>query len=165
MRLLFFLLSIFILSCKPLQQKEGIKNAPKEEITEPHIGFYFFKATKKENTYFVQLTEIKRVKGKIKGIFKDSIPSERQIDKNWLVSFQDLSKNTLIQQQIANPLVEHVEFVNDDTSLERKVIYHQEKVFIIRIPYNKSIKSIKFEVLEKQSKKMNTLFINKIDVK
>ena len=148
-----------------MQQKEGIKNAPKQELTEPHIVFYFFKATKKENANFVQLTETKRVKGKLKGIFKDKIPLEKLVDKNWLVSFQDNAKNTLIQQQIANPLVEHVEFVNDDNNLERKVIYHQEKVFIIRIPYNKSIKSIKFEVLEKQSKKMNTLFINKIDVK
>lgn len=164
MRFFSYFFFFLLLSCKPIHTKEITKNTEKKEYLEPHLVFYFLKATNNDTIYQVELTDTKLVKGKLKGIFKDSIPLEKLVNTNWLVSFQDSSNNTIIQQQIKNPLVENIEYINEENNLARKVVYHNKKIFVIRIPYEKSINSVKFDTLAKEFQKINTLFISKINL-
>ena len=161
--ILFIVLLVF-LSCKSHQPKEISKDFVNTELTEPYIVFYILKAKKKENKVSIEVSQTKKVKGKIKGVFTSTISSRNFKDKHWLVNFQNVSNNNLIQLQIQNPLIEQVEFINDENNLEKKVIHHKEKEFVIRIPYNNSINSITFETLIKENQKFIKKRIDQIDL-
>jgi hypothetical protein len=155
----FFLL--FIFSCKSTQ----IKSTQKKNDKEPQIGFYYFEASRSPTSVVkVSLIKQKIVKGTLKGIFETTIYSDEWKDNNWLITLFDSNKKKLIQQQIHNPLIEIIEFINKKGSFEKRIIYHDKKEFVIRIPYNNSIKIITFEHITKDKKKNNTVFLSQIQL-
>jgi len=160
---MFIMLLVFI-SCKSYQPKEINEGFVNTESSEPYIAFYILKAKQNENNISIEVSQTKKVKGKIKGIFTSIISKTNFKDKHWLVSFQNVSNNNLIQLQIQNPLIEQVEFINDENNLEKKVIHHKEKEFVIRIPYDNSINSITFESLIKENQKFIKKTIDQIDL-
>jgi len=160
-----YIILLAFLSCKSYQPKEVGKDSIDTELSEEsHIMFYILKAKQKENEILIDISQIKKVKGKLKGIFTPYICSTNLKDKYWLVNFQNSSKNNRIQLQIKNPLIEQVEFVNDENNLEKRVIHHKEKEFVIRVPYDNSINSITFESLIKENQKFVIKPIDQIDL-
>lgn len=167
MRIAFLIFFIIVISCKPTQSSDTDDSKNQELINnEPQIAFYFFEALKKhDNTIEIRLNKQNIVKGKLKGIYTDKIPLKNLQDNKWLVSFLNISKNNKIQLQINNPLIEIVEFVNKDSNLEKKTIYHKKKEFVLRVPFNNSIKMVKFEQLTYKEQKININLINQLQLK
>lgn len=165
MKYTYFLLLLLLVSCKPTHTEDTTSKTSSPKLTEPHIVFYFFKAINKEQVYAIKLIKTKRVKGKQKEIFTDTIPIEKLTTKNWLVSFRNNLKATVLQLQIPNPLVENIEYIDEQNNLAKKQINHQEKDFVVRIPYDKSINSVKFEALTQENHNVKTVFISEIDIK
>jgi len=164
MKYFFYISLLLIISCKS-QKTQDIEHTQNPVFSEPHIVFLLLKAKKIKEKISIETMQNKLVKGKLKGIFSPIISTENLKDKNWLVSFQDHSKTGIIQLQITNPLVEEIEFINDNNELEKRVIYHKEKEFVIRIPYDNSINSITFESLKKENKNIIKNNIEQIDFK
>lgn len=164
MKHILYIFLFIVIACKPTQHKnEGIDNS-RQEYTGPKMMFYFFEAIKKEN-YSVEilLQEKKLADGKLKGFFHKEIPSNEFQDTNLLVTFLNDSTNT-IQLQITNPLIEEIEFVNEEGNFEKKTIYHDKKEFVIRVPFDNPINNIKFEVLTKTNDKINPQFVCQINL-
>jgi hypothetical protein len=66
--------------------------------------------------------------------------------------------------QILNPLIEEIEYINDDGNFEKKTLKHVKKDFVIRIPYDGTIKMITFENLIRENQHIKQLFINQVDL-
>jgi len=160
-----YIVLLVLASCKSHLPKEASNNLNNTELSEPHIVFYILKAKQNENNISIKISQTKIVKGKVKGIFTPTISKTNFKEKHWLVNFKNALKNNIIQLQIKNPLIEHVEFINDNNNLEKRVIHHKEKEFVIRIPYDISIKSITFESLIKENQKFIKNPIAQIDLK
>lgn len=164
MKKLIYVLFLLFVTCKPTQPKDSINTPKQENIAEEQIAFYFFQASKEQNnTILIKLQKQKLVQGKLKGFFYAKTPVEVYKTNNLLVTFLEGS-DPKIQLQIANPLIEIVEYVNEEGLFEKKTIYHEKKDFVIRIPYNNPINSINFELLSIVDQKLKPLFISKIDL-
>jgi len=151
-------------TCKPTQPKNSINTDKLENNSEEKIAFCFFQASKEQdNTIQIKLQKQKLVPGKLKGFFYDKMPMAEYEPNNLLVTFLEGS-DSKIQLQIANPLIEIVEYVNEEGQFEKKTIYHEKKDFVIRIPHNNPINSINFEILSTVDQKLKPLFITKIDL-
>jgi hypothetical protein len=161
MNTIYFFILILFVSCKSVLPQEVNDNEFKE-ILKPHSIFYFFKATHRNTDVDIKLINTKIVKGKTKGNYSNHIDIEKYKATNWLVSFQN-NHNTIVSQlQITNPLTEEVEFINDKGNLEKKRIKHLNKDFVIRLPYDSSIKIIIFEHLKIKKQEINKVFFNQI---
>ncbi len=143
-----------MISCKPLHTNVSKEKADlKTKKVEPQIAFYFFKAIQDttNGTITVTLINQKIVKGMLKSVYDEKVSEEKLIYDNWLITFSDLSKQNNLQLQISNPLVEHIEYINEENTFERKEVRHQSKEFVIRIPNKGSIKTILFEKISKKN--------------
>ncbi len=166
MRYISYILFFVILSCKPTQPKDTNSTISKPINTEPQIAFYFLEAfTDSTSNIQIELNKEKIVEGKLKETFPNEISSRNLQNNKWLVTFLDRSNKSIIQLQITNPLVEDIEFVNEEGNLEKKTIYHNKKDFVLRIPYKNSIKFINFEQLVNIDQKINFNFIDQILIK
>lgn len=164
MKKFLYILFLIAIACKPTQPKDANSDNPQQEYTGPKIMFYFFEATKKENNSVgILLQEQKLVDGKLKGFFYEEIPSNEFQETNLLVTFLNNSTNT-IQLQITNPLIEEVEFVNEEGNFEKTTIYHDKKDFVIRIPFDNPINNIRFEVLTKIDQMIKPQFISQLNL-
>jgi len=164
MKTLFYVFLLLLVCCKPTQPKDPVNTPDKENNSEEQIAFYFFQASKEpDNTTHIQLQKQQLVQGKLKGLFYSKTPKAEYETNNLLVTFLEGS-NAKIQLQISNPLVEIVEYVNEEGQFEKKTIYHEKKEFVIRVPHNNPINSINFEVLSIVDQKLKPLFISKIDL-
>lgn len=162
-KLLYVLFSL-LMACKPTQLKDSVVKDTHENSSTEHIAFYFFQASKElDNTILIELQKQKLVQGKLKGFFYNKTPIVEYESNNLLVTFLEGS-DSKIQLQIANPLIEIVEYVNEEGQFEKKTIYHEKKDFVIRIPHNNPINSINFEILSIVNQKLKPLFISKIDL-
>ena len=159
-RLLFLL--IVLQSCKPIQ--ETTIHTKETSVTKPyHSAFYFFTAVKTtDSTLQVSLDKVKFSEAKIKGFFPKDIPDNKKKDTHWLVNF--IGNTRIYQLQIENPLIETVEYINTKANLEKKTIFHPQKTFVLRIPFQKSIKTITFEEINRHNKNFETIIISKIDL-
>ena len=165
MKKFLYIFFVIVIACKPTQPKDANSENSQLEYTGPKIMFYFFEAIKKENNNVeFLLQEQKLVNGKLKGFFYEEVPSNEFQETNLLVTFLNNSTNT-IQLQITNPLIEEVEFVNEEGNFEKKTIYHNKKDFVIRIPFDNPINFIKFDVLTKIDQKIKPQFISQINLK
>lgn len=159
-----YILFFIVIACKPVQPKGANNDNSQPVYTGPKMMFFFFEAIKKEdNSIEILLQEKKLADGKLKGFFYKEIPSIEFQDTNLLVTFLNDSTNT-IQLQITNPLIEEVEFVNEEGNFEKMTIYHDKKEFVIRVPFDNPINNIKFEVLTKTNDKINPQFISQINL-
>ena len=166
MRLNVYILLFFLVACKASQPKETPVTPTEQKNTEPQIAFYFLEASKKtDNSIGVKLNKQKIVKGKLKEIYLDKILEDKILNANWLVGFLNNSNKSIIQLQITNPLVEEVEYVNEEGYLEKKTIYHDTKAFVLRVPYHNSIKIINFEEFRIINQKITPFFIDQIIIK
>jgi len=164
MRYFLYIIFIVFVSCKApentLSQSE--KTIQKET---PQIGFYFFEAKKSGNDPIqIRLAKQKIVKGKIKGFFETTISSNKWALDKWIVTFVNVAKQPVMQLQISNPLIEELEFVNEDGNFEKRTIYHDKKEFVIRIPYEHSIKTITFEQITKDNNTLKPTLLNQIQL-
>jgi len=161
---LLYILFLIIVACKPTQTNNSTSEVSQKEYSGPKIVFFFFEASKNANNSIqIVLQEQKLVEGKLKGFFYKEIPSNEFKKTNLLVTFKS-NTDDKIQLQIVNPLNEEVEYINEEGQLEKKTIYHEKKEFVVRIPYNNPINSIKFEQLTEINQKLSPLFINQIDL-
>jgi len=155
---------LFLITCKPLQPNlAGNHTKSKKQKSEAQIIFYFLKAIKDvNNNISVKLINQKTVKGDLKGTYSTEFPKEKFIQNNWVVTFSDLTKQNIIQLQINNPLIGNIEFINEKKNLEKKRITYKSKEFVIRIPFNNSIKAIRFEDIIVKNKKLTKEFFHYI---
>lgn len=153
-----------LIACKPTQTSDVTDDVHKIEYTGPKIVFLFFEASKNTNNSIqIALQEQKLVDGKLKGFFNAEIPSSDYKEGNILMTILS-AENDKIQLQITNPLDEEVEFINEDNQLEKKTIFHEQKEFVVRIPFNNPINSIKFEQLTEINQEVTPLLINQINL-
>jgi hypothetical protein len=163
MKYFYLALLALIVSCKPSQPKETTKPVS-QTYSEPHIMFLFLQAVQVNNKVDIKIMDKKIVKGKLKGNFVQNIAQEELKVNRWLVSFKDQAKNNSLQMQILNPLIEEIEYINDDGNFEKKTLKHVKKDFVIRIPYDGTIKMITFENLIRENQHIKQLFINQVDL-
>jgi hypothetical protein len=164
MKYFYLALLTLLVSCKPSQPKETTKSVAQTTYSEPHIMFLFMQASQENNKVEIKIIDKKIVKGKLKGSFVQNIVQEELQAGKWLVSFKDQAKNNSLQMQIFNPLIEEIEYINDDGNFEKKTLNHVKKDFVIRIPYDSSIKMITFESLFRDNQRVKQLFINQVDI-
>ena len=164
MKKFLIILFLIVIACKPTQPNDSTDEVNQKEYSGPKIVFFFFEASRKadNNIQFV-LQEQKLVEGKLKGLFYEEIPSIEFKKSNLLVTFTS-NADDKIQLQISNPLNEEVEFINEEDQLEKKTIFHKKKEFVVRIPYNNPINSIKFERLTETNQRLTPIFINQINL-
>jgi hypothetical protein len=156
MKYYYLIVLLFLVSCRSVQSNRTETQSESKTLkSEPQIVFYFFKALKGvNNNVTVKLIDQKTVKGVLKGVYSKKLSKEKFIQNNWVISFSDLVKQNVIQLQIKNPLIEDIEFINEEKSFEKKRIIHKSKEFVIRIPFNNSIKAIRFEKIIIKNKKL-----------
>jgi hypothetical protein len=154
------LIILSFLACKPTQTaKEDTKSNISD--TKPQIAYYFFKAFKTADSTYIRLNKSRITNAKLKGNFPSKIADINKKNNQWLVSFS--GKQIITQLQIENPLIEKIEYINEQGNFEKRTILHTQKDFVLRIPYNNSIKTITFEQIIKDSIKLKTILISKIN--
>lgn len=160
--LIIIALLLFQCSCKPVQPVASqVTNELHKE--EPQIGFYYFEAIKNSNDIIqISLTKQKIVKGKLKKVFTSEISPTKWMNNHWIVTFLDADQKNVIQLQIANPLQEEVEFINEEGGFKKRTIYHDKRIFVIRVPSSNSIKTITFEKINKENNTYKPVFIDQI---
>lgn len=164
MRLFSIIVVLFMVSCKPMQNTTSQKPVPSKSNQE-QISFFYFQAKRVSDTSIdIVLHKQVNVNGKVKGIFSPQIPLVNLTSKNWLVTFVDNDSQSITQVKINNPLIENIEYIQDDGGLARKIIQHQTREFVIRIPFSNSIKMIKFEQIRKIDQNLKRDFIAIIEL-
>ena len=132
-----------------------------KETDQPQIAFYFLEAAKsKDNTVQVKLNKTKTTNGKLKTYQHKIIPNIMLKNGYWRVSFNN--HTTVFQIQIPNPLEEKIEYIDSLGQLSTRTIYHKNKIFVLRVPYDDSIKTLTFEQLSKDSTGVKTYRIDSV---
>lgn len=157
---------LLFVSCKVSQPKGTTNTSIKTHDTESQMAFFFLEALKNKNDRIeIKLDQQKIVYGKLKEYFYDKIPEEKIRNATWLVSFIDNLGESIIQLQMANPLIEELEYADEEGHLKKKTIYHNKKDFVLRVPYHNSIKSISFEEYRAENQNKIPYFIDQIILK
>ncbi len=153
-----FFLFLFI-ACKSTDKT--VKLRPIRDNEQAHTAFYYFQVSKnKDSIIQVYLQKIKRSPAKTKGYYPNTIIESNKVNGNWLVSFS--GSTPIYQLQIKDPLLEDVEYIDSNGNFTKQRIYHKEKSFVLRIPYQNSIKTITFEKILRNKNVLQTHVINQI---
>ncbi len=132
-----------------------------KETNQPQIAFYFLEAAKsKDNKIQVKLNKTKVTNGKLKTYMQKIIPYQALKNGYWRVNFNN--RTTVFQIQIPNPLEEKIEYIDSLGQLSTRTIYHKNKIFVLRVPYDDSIKTLTFEQLSKDSTGVKTHRIDSV---
>lgn len=108
------------------------------------IHFLILKVSNTDGIESVELMKSMVRSGRLKKDIDVSLHHESEAEP-YILSLMSRNKGLLKSTKFPNPLVEYVEYVDDDGLLKKKEVKFKEKEFLIRIPYNKSNSSIKFE--------------------
>lgn len=111
------------------------------------IHFLILKVSNTDGIESVELMKSMVRSGRLKKDIDVSLHHESEAEP-YILSLMSRNKELLKSTKFPNPLVEYVEYVeyvDDDGLLKKKEVKFEEKEFLIRIPYNKSNSSIKFE--------------------
>jgi hypothetical protein len=108
------------------------------------IQYLILKVFEKNGNEHVELVQTMITKGRLK---KDIDISLHHISSGnpFICSILDNTEKVLNSFEFSNPLVEFVEYIDDNGMLQQKEIISTEKEFLVRIPYRKANTFLKLE--------------------
>jgi hypothetical protein len=92
--------------------------------------------------YKIALADMKLREGRL----KQSGQSQARADQsNILCTLYDSNETSLYQLTTVNPLIQNLEYPNDDGSLGRVTFFNSEGFLMLRVPYNRNYHHISFD--------------------
>jgi hypothetical protein len=92
--------------------------------------------------YTITLADVTVREGRIK---QSGQNQARDDQSNILCALYNSSDSVIYQLTAVNPLVQNLEYPNDDGSLGRAVFYNSEGFLMLRVPYNRNYHHISFD--------------------
>jgi hypothetical protein len=142
------------IACTPLSTVQG---DPKATESSARIAFATFTAMKtSDGTISIELIDWQLVAGQIKPV------AERPLLHPVQVTLENANHRSLLQFQIENPLVEDLEYADDQGKMHRMVHSRDSAGFFLRLNYPKEMEFIRFSSEKSSLPRINaTLKIKK----
>ncbi len=143
------LLFLFFSQCAtPVQEPQVIEQAPTTALPSgPAIQFLYLRARTLDGRDTVELVKSEILAGKLKREIDISL-RETAGRESYRCSVLDREGRVVVSQIMEHPLRQSVEYSDETTDeLSRREVIHQEREFLIRLPYDPGNAEIRFERL------------------